>query len=100
MKIIKELTECMKKELCEANRCIDQALLRKIDYPDISATYYDMSKQHVENYNKLHNHVVTKIQAARSSNITVPKGMLDIWDYMHKELIDEATELKSKIASY
>ena len=94
MKIIKTLSDKIKEELCDAKSYAKMALEYKEEYPELSRTLYNLSTQEMEHMNLLHNEVTAIIKKYRETNGEPPANMLAVYDYLHKEQIDKAAEVK------
>ena len=94
MKIIKILSDKIKEELADAKSYASMALEYKDEWPELSRTLYNLSTQEMEHMNLLHNEVTAIIKKYRETNGEPPANMLAVYDYLHKEQIDKAAEVK------
>ena len=94
MKIIKVLSEKIKEELCDAKSYAKMAIEYKEEYPELSRTLYNLSTQEMEHMSLLHNEVTAIIRKYRETNGDPPVEMMAVYDYLHKEQIDMAAEVK------
>ena len=94
MKIIKVLSDKIKDELHDAKDYAEMANEYKTEYPELSRTLYNISTQEMEHMNLLHNEVAKIIAKYRETNGEPPANMLAVYDYLHKEQIDKALEVK------
>ena len=100
MKIIKLLSHKITEELCDARDYVKLALEYKDEYPDLSRTFYNLSLQEMDHKNILHNEVSDIIKRYREENGEPPADMLAVYEYLHKEHIDKALEVKTLQAMY
>jgi len=100
MKVIKVLSEKIKEELCDAKAYAKMAIEYKEEYPELSRTLYNLSTQEMDHMNRLHNEVTEIIRRYRETNGEPPADMLAVYDYLHKEQIDMAVEVKTMQAMY
>ena len=95
MKIIKVLSDRIKDELQDAKSYAKMAIEYKEEYPELSRTLYNISTQEMEHMNLLHNEVAALIKRYRETNGEPPADMLAVYDYLHKEQIEKAVEVKT-----
>ena len=95
MKIIKVLSEKIKDELHDAESYAKMALEYKDEWPELSRTLYNLSAQEMEHMNLLHNEVAAIIKKYRETNGEPPADMLAVYEYLHKEQIEKAVEVKT-----
>ena len=94
MKIIKVLSDKIKDELCDAKSYAKMAIEYKDEYPEMSRTLYSISLQEMEHMNLLHGEVAGLIKRYRDTKGEPPAEMLAVYDYLHKQQIDKAAEVK------
>ena len=95
MKIIKILSEKIKEELHDAKSYASMAIEYKDEWPELSRTLYNLSTQEMEHMNLLHNEVASIIKKYRETNGEPPADMMAVYDYLHKEQIEKAVEVKT-----
>ena len=95
MKIIKVLSDKIKEELADAKSYASMALEYKDEWPELSRTLYNLSTQEMEHMNLLHNEVTAIIKKYRETKGEPPADMLAVYDYLHKEQIEKAVEVKT-----
>ena len=95
MKIIKILSDKIKEELADAKSYASMALEYKDEWPELSRTLYNLSTQEMEHMNLLHNEVASIIKKYRETKGEPPADMLAVYDYLHKEQIEKAVEVKT-----
>lgn len=94
MKIIKILSEKIEEEISDAKSYVKMALEYKDEYPEMSRTLYSISLQEMEHMNLLHGEVAGLIKRYRDTKGEPPAEMLAVYDYLHKQQIDKAAEVK------
>lgn len=95
MKIIKILSDKIKEELYDAKAYAKMAIEYKEEWPELSRTLYNISTQEMEHMNLLHNEVSAIIRKYRETKGEPPVEMMAVYDYLHKEQIDMAAEVKT-----
>lgn len=99
MRIIKKMTEQMKEEIASAKEYAKLAIHYKTEQPTLAKVYYDSANDELTHADKLHAEVVKLIEKQRAIE-TPPPVMLELWDYEHKEYIEEYAIAKNMIALY
>jgi ferritin len=94
MKVIKVLSEKISEEIHDARAYAQLAIEYKEEYPDLSRNLYNLSLQEMDHMNVLHNEVTGIIKRYRDTNGEPPADMLAVYDYLHKEQIQKALEVK------
>lgn len=100
MKIIKVLSEKIREEICDAKAYVKMAIEYKDEYPDLSRTLYNLSMQEMDHKNVLHNEATEIIKRYRETNGEPPADMMAVYDYLHKEQIEKALEVKTLQTMY
>lgn len=95
MKVIKVLSDKIKEELYDAKSYAKMAIEYKEEWPELSRTLYNISTQEMEHMNLLHNEVSAIIRKYRETKGEPPVEMIAVYDYLHKEQIDMAAEVKT-----
>lgn len=98
MKIIQKLSEFIDEEIDDAKKYAENASIYKDSNPDLSEMFHELSEEELGHVGKLHNHVVKAINAAKESGKTIPPGMMEIYDYLHKRQIERVNEVKVMLA--
>lgn len=100
MKIIKILSDKIKEEIGDSKSYIELAIEYKEQYPELSRTLNNISLQEMEHMNLLHNEVSALIAQYRNTQGEPPADMMAVYDYLHKEQIAAAREVKVLQAIY
>ena len=94
MKIIEKMSDFIDDEICGAKDYAKMAIELKDEYPAISETFYDLSKEEAKHMNVLHEIVVKIIEKYRQDNGEPPADMLAVYQYLHKKHIEKYEEAK------
>lgn len=94
MKVIKDLSEKIEKELDMAECYIKSAVQTKLDYLNISRVYFDESNTHLNSVKNLHEIVVSVITDYQKNHEEIPVPMKAIYDYLHQRHIEQAAAIK------
>lgn len=94
MEIIKKLSKKIKEELCDSKDYVELALKYKTDYPDVARLFYNLSNEEMKHMEMLHNAVINIIEDYKRNKGEPPEGMMAIYEYLHEEQIELASEVK------
>ena len=94
MKVIKDLSESIEKELDCAEHYVKLAFAYKEDFPDASRVFLNRSLARLDDVKALHDQVVSLISTYRSKTGEPPAPMMAIYDYMHERQIEQAAGIK------
>lgn len=100
MKEIKYLVERMEEEIEDADGYIEKALLMKDERKQLADTLCKISEQEMMHYQMLHEQAVSLIEQHKQKHGEVPPEMKAIWEWEHKQRIEEIGEVKAKISHY
>ena len=100
MKVIMCLTDKIEEELHDADAYIDLAMKWKAEDQDVSDLFFELSKEEMGHMEKLHAEVVDQIRVYREENGEPPKGMLELYNHLHKKQEEEAMKIKVKQGMY
>lgn len=99
IKIMKAI-DYMKKELKHAYTFLDYAIESKQDGQDLFETYLKIAECEAQNAENIHTVIVRLIdRASLNKENEPPKAMKDIWNWQHKEYIEEYAQFKIKLDS-
>lgn len=100
MKIIKLLSEKISEELCDAKAYAELSVKYKEEYPDLARDFYNLSLQEMDHKTILHNRVTELIRKYRETKGEPPTEMMAVYDYLHKQQIEKALEVKTLQGMY
>ena len=100
MKIIKCIAEKIKEEIKDAEAYIDMAIAWKKDEPDAAEVFAELSAEELGHMERLHKIVTELIEEYRSANGEPTAGMMELYNYMHKQDIEDTMRVKVKTAMY
>lgn len=95
MKIIKELSTDIEKELDIAEQYAKKAIQYKTDWPDVAQGYFIASNTHLDLMKNLHDKVVNIINNYRQTQGDPPAPMMAIYNYLHERFIEKAAAIKN-----
>lgn len=100
MRVIKKVIKNMNKRLALAECDIDLAIKYKEQYPELSKAQYILSTELMDQFKTQHEQINAIITLYKREGKQVPEGMQAIYDYLHKEYMDWASEIKVKQEMY
>lgn len=95
MKIIEKLSEKISEEIHDAKCYAKMALETREDYPELAQTLFDISAEEMGHMSRLHTAVAGIIEQYRKDKGEPPAAMLAVYDYLHKQQIEEAAGVKT-----
>lgn len=99
MRIIKKMAEQMKAEIADAKEYAKLATHYRQEHPTVAKNYYDMANDELRHADMLHMEVVKLIERQKAME-PPPLVMLELWEYEHKEYVEEYGIAKNMIALY
>ena len=96
MKIISCLSDLIEEELHDADKYIELAMAYKDEDTDVAELFYQLSTEELGHMERLHAEVVDKIRVYREENGEPPKGMMELYNHMHKKHMTDAMKVKVK----
>ena len=100
MKIIEKLSEKISEEIHDAKCYAKMALEYREQYPDLARTLFGISQEEMGHMSRLHDAVAEIIEDYRKEKGEPPADMLAVYDYLHRQQIDKAAEVKTLQAMY
>ena len=100
MKIIKCIAEKIKEEIKDAEAYIDMAIAWKKDEPEAAEVFAELSAEELGHMERLHKIVTELIEEYRNTHGEPTAGMMELYDYMHKQDIENTMRVKVKTAMY
>ena len=98
MQIIKQLSEMIDDEIDVAIDYAKNAVLHKGD--NLGEMFSELSNDELEHVDRLHKAVVDKIKEAEDTGKTIPTGMMEIWEYLHKRQIERVDEARRYLMQF
>ena len=90
--------DCMEKELKHAYKFLDYALEAKhMDMHELYEIYFKIAENEAANAELIHTVVIRMVDKASIGEGQPPQGMKDIWDWRHKEYVEEYSQFKAKV---
>lgn len=100
MDVIKMMTPMIKSEIHDARDYAMKALQLKEHHPDLADMLLEISEEEMGHMKRLHDGLAKLIEAYRQEKGDPPAPMLAVYDYLHKEQIADAAEVKTLQAMY
>lgn len=101
MKIIAELVSFVKDEAKAVKNYGKMAIRLKSENKELADLFYNMANTEAGHLDSIHNWLVKYIDKEKKERTEpIPQGMLDVWQYEHKEMVDCMTEAKVVLQNY
>lgn len=100
MEIIKILSKKISDEIEDAREYAKMANEYRETYPETARTLYGISIEEMDHMSRIHNAVANIIENYRKKNGEPPADMMAVYEYLHREWIDRAAEVKILQAMY
>lgn len=100
MKIIKQISEQIEKELDQQEYLIKKAIEYKETYPTVALAFYNESLNKDTSIRNFHDQVILLINDYRNTNGEPPAHMMAVYNYLHERHIDKAATIKNLQAMY
>ena len=95
MDAVKVLTPLIESEIDDAKKYAQLALGAREHFPDLAQTFDQLSLEELEHMNRLHTAGAQLIEDYRKENGDPPAPMLAVYDYLHRQQIEKAAEVKA-----
>lgn len=101
MKIIADLSEFIEDELEGVEEYAKMAAEYKIDNKELADMFYGMASNEMTHLKNMHNWVVKFIEKEKKeSTQKIPQGMLDVWAYKHRKMIERFNRAEIALQNY
>ena len=100
MQIINELEEHIDEEICDAKKYAELALKYKTENKSLADLYYTLANEEMGHMSKLHEQVVSIIEAYKKEKGEPPADMMAVYNFVHKKDIEKSKDAKMLIAMY
>lgn len=99
MKIMKAV-DYMDKELKHAYKFLEYAIEAKTESPELWEIYLKIAECEAQNAENIHTAIVRMVERANlDREHDPPKAMKDIWNWQHKEYVEDYAHFKTKLDS-
>jgi hypothetical protein len=97
MKIMKAV-DYMDKELKHAYKFLEYAIEAKTESPELFEIYMKIAENEAANAENIHTAIVRMVERANlDKEHEPPKAMKDIWNWQHKDYVEDYSQFKSKL---
>lgn len=101
MKVIAELVSFVKDEAKSVKKYGKMAIRLKAENKELADMFYNMANTESGHLDSIHNWLVKYIDKEKKERKeNIPQGMLDVWQYEHKEMVDCLIEAKIVLQNY
>lgn len=100
MRIIKQLSEMIDEELNDARKYAKCANMKKMENKALADVFYRLANEEMGHAMALHAEVVKIIDKYRKESGDPPALMQEFYNYVHEQMIEKSTEVKSILAMY
>lgn len=100
MKLIKCIVEMIDDELEGAEHYILSAIKWRAEHKRTADEFAKLAEVEMTHVKALHTEATRLIEEQRSSGVTIPKGMMEIYEYEHEKQIRKSAAVKQLIEEY
>jgi hypothetical protein len=100
MKIIENILDKMENTLEEIERYGNEAHLLRNEHRFLADKFAKIGETHITIYSMLHESVVMIIEEEKKKGVEVPKGMMEMFNLIHKRMIERFNKAKYTIDEY
>ena len=97
MRVIADMSKMIEKEIKQAECYVDNAMEIQAEYPDLANDYLGLAQGNLDRIGNLHNRVVKLIDNERKTNGEPPELMLKVYEYLHKQHIEDVANVRRLI---
>lgn len=101
MKLIAKLSKFIRDE-AKAVKCYGKmAIELKGENKELADMFYNMANTESTHLDNIHSWLVKFIEREKKERVEpIPQGMLDVWEWEHKQMIDDVMEAKLVLQNY
>ena len=100
MVIVEKLSKMIDEELDDARKYAQCALNEKDEHPEVADVFFKLSGEEMEHMKMLHDSAVELIEAYKKEKGEPPADMLAVYNYLHKQHIEKATDVRTMQRMY
>lgn len=101
MKVIAELSRYIKDELSGVKEYAKMAMEYKTEYPELAEMFYNMANNENTHVKNIHTWLVKFVDKTKKEGTRpIPQGMLDVWAWEHRRMIEELNEAEMVLQNY
>lgn len=101
MKVIAELCDFLEDELDGVVQYANAAVHYKAEYKELADMFFSMASTEATHLKNIHTWIVKFIDKVKKEGMqTVPQGMLDVWAWRHKKLVEKFNEAEVILQNY
>lgn len=101
MKVVAELSRYIKDELSGVKEYAKMAMEYKTEYPELAEMFYNMANNENTHVKNIHTWLVKFVDKTKKEGMRpIPQGMLDVWAWEHRRMIEELNEAEMVLQNY
>ena len=99
MKKIKDLTEHINDEICDAQHYAEDYVEKKVNgETSMASKYKEMATDELKHATYLHDYAMDEIKKVQAAGIKVPAEMMEKWENEHRKYVDKVAWVKQMLA--